>query len=200
MNGLTERQRIVLELIQQVLDQEGVPPTTREIGQKMRRDPKSVAQILDRLERKGYIFRQPKKSRNIRLTEKARTSGGVPLVGQIAAGQPVLAEENLEGRVKMEEFFGPEERLFFLRVKGESMQGAGICDGDLVAVQVHGEVRDSEIAVVLLDNEATVKRLYRRGRFIELRPENPEYKTVVVDASRKEIRVIGPVRGLIRRI
>jgi repressor LexA len=201
MDGLTDKQRIVLETILRVLDQNGVPPTTREIARLMQRDPKSVAQHLDRLEQKGYIRRRPRESRNIRLTEKAQPPRGVPLVGHIAAGQPVLAEENLEGRVRMEDFFGSEGSFFLLRVKGESMKEAGICDGDVVAVDVQEEVRDHDIAVVLLDGEATVKRLCRRkGKFLELKPENPEYETLVVDASQRHVRVIGPVKGLIRRI
>jgi repressor LexA len=215
MEKPTKRQQAVLEIIRRVLDREGVPPTTREIARQMALDPKSVAQHLDRLERKGYISRRPRESRNIRLTERAgagssrlessrlessRLGRGVPLVGQIAAGQPLLAEENIEDHVEMDRFFGPEESVFLLRVQGESMKGAGIRDKDLAAVLMEGEVRDGDIAVVSIDGEATVKRFYRNGPLIRLEPENPAYETIMVDTDRQEARVVGRVVGLVRRM
>ena len=201
MDELTPRQQAVLETIRRVLERDGVPPTTRELARMMRRDVKSIGQHLDRLERKGYITRRAGESRNIRLTETGGPSPrGVPLVGRIAAGRPVLSEENFEDRVRMEDFFGPEGSLFLLRVQGDSMQGAGIRDGDLVAVEVEGGIRNGDIAVVVIDGEATVKRFHRKGRFLRLEPENPDYETLLVDAGSQEVRVVGPVKGLIRRI
>ncbi|MHC4945389.1 MAG: transcriptional repressor LexA [Planctomycetota bacterium] len=204
MDGLTSRQRAVLDVIRGFLKREGVSPTLREIGRIMGLDLKSVAQHLDRLERKGYISRRPRESRNIRLRSLADlidpTGGGLPLVGRIAAGQPVLAEENLEARVKIDDFFGPKGDVFLLRVQGESMKGAGISDGDMVAVRLEGEVRNSDIAAVVLDDEATVKRFFQKGDRIRLEPENEAFEPMVVDPRKKEIRVIGPVVGVIRKL
>lgn len=167
----------------------------------MNLDIKSVGQHLDRLERKGTITRRPGESRNIRLTGIGGTSSrGVPLVGRIAAGPAVFSEENLEDRVRMEDFFGPEGSFFLLRVQGDSMKGAGIRDGDLAAVEVEGNVKDKDIAVVVIDGEATVKRVFRRGRSLRLEPDNPDYETIVVDTGAQEVRVVGPVKGLIRRL
>ena len=207
MEKPTKRQDAVLRVIRRAIEREGVPPTLRETAQAMKLDPKSVAQHIDRLERKGYIRRRPGQSRNVRLTEKGRAPKdaaalqGVPLVGQIAAGVPVLAEENLEGRVKIEELFGPEESFFFLRVKGDSMEGAGIRDGDLAAVRTGKDLAGKgEIAVVVVNNEATVKRFYRRGSLIRLEPENPAFDTMEADAEKDDIRVAGAVGGLIRKM
>jgi repressor LexA len=204
MDGLTERQRAVLDVIRGFIKREGVSPTLREIGQAVGLDLKSVAQHLDRLERKGYISRRPRESRNIRLTRQADIADpagdGLPLVGRIAAGQPVLAEENLEARVKIDDFFGPRGDVFLLRVQGESMTGAGISDGDMVAVRLEGEVREGDIAAVVLDDEATVKRFFRKGDRIRLEPENEAFEPMVVDPRKKEIRVIGPVVGVLRKL
>jgi len=203
MTDLTDKQLAVLNLIRHGLEQDGAPPTRREIAEKLNRDVKSVAQHLQRLERKGYISRQPWKSRNIRLTDKGRISRGargIPLVGQVAAGQPILAEENLENRVDIGDFFGSKGDFFFLRVKGESMKHAGIRHGDLVAVLTEKEVKDGAIGVALIGDEVTVKRIYRNGRFLELKPENPEFESVVIDSSQEPVRVVGPVIGLMRRL
>ena len=139
------------------------------------------------------------------LTEKGRAIAGarpkgVPLVGQIAAGQPVFAEENLEGYVAMADFFGRGGGLFLLRVRGDSMEGAGIRDGDVAAVQSEGEVKNGDIAVVVVSGEATVKRFFRKGNKLRLEPENPACETIEADAGQEEIRIVGPVTGLIRRI
>lgn len=200
MNRLTDRQRTVLEKIRAFWEEHGASPTLRELAGALGLDPKSVAQHLDRLERKGFISRRPRESRNIRLEGAARPARGLPLVGRIAAGQPVLAEEHLEGRVEVEEFFGPKEDHFLLRVEGDSMKGAGIRDGDLVAVRAGGRVRDGDIAVAVVEGEATVKRLYWKGRFLRLEPENPGYETLMINVESEEVRIVGPVKGLIRRM
>jgi repressor LexA len=200
MDRLTERQGAVLERIRAFFEERGVSPTLRELAGALGLDPKSVAQHLDRLERKGFISRRPRESRNIRLEGAARPARGLPLVGRIAAGPPGLAEENLEGRVEVEAFFGPKEEHFLLRVQGDSMKGAGIRDGDLVAVRSGGRVRDGDIAVAVVEGEATVKRLYRQGKFLKLEPESPGYETLIVNMESEEVRIVGPVKGLIRRM
>jgi repressor LexA len=205
-DGLTDRQRAVLEMIQGHLEREGASPTLREIAGALRLDPKSVAQHLDRLERKGFLRRRAGESRNIRLTEQARPSRraarrGLPLVGQVKAGQPVLAEESLEDRVELDGFFGPEGSVFLLRAKGDSMEGAGIRDGDLLAVESGAKVPQGGIGVVLLDGEATVKRVFKEGRGFRLDPENAAYAPIKVAPTRTaEFRVLGAVRGLVRRM
>jgi len=211
-DGLTDKQRAVLQAIQGHLEEQGVSPTLREIAGALRLDPKSVAQHLDRLERKGFLRRRAGESRNIRLTARAARQArggsssssfarGLPLVGQVKAGQPVLAEESLEDRVELERFFGPEGAVFLLRAKGDSMEGAGIFDGDLLAVESGAKVPAGGIAVVLLDGEATVKRLFRQGRGYRLEAENEAYAPIRVDPGKTtDFRVLGAVRGLVRRM
>lgn len=199
MDDLTDKQLAVLNLIRQEIEL-GEVPTTREIAEKLGRDPKSISQHLLRIERKGYIVRKPGKSRNIRLTNKAVKAPGIPLVGQVAAGQPILAEENLDGRVDIEGYFGPKGSIFLLRVQGESMRDAGICNNDLVAVRIEGVVKNGGIAVALVGDEVTVKRVYKEGHNIRLEPANPEFSALVADTREGAVRVVGPVTGLIRRM
>ncbi|MFH2001000.1 MAG: transcriptional repressor LexA [Planctomycetota bacterium] len=237
MSKLTQKQRAVLDRVQRHLDREGVTPTVREIAQALKIDPKSVAQHLDRLERKGCIVRRPRESRNIRITpiyardaqythvphyegecdegddhdegdygeggrgDPGRNPGkGLPLVGRIAAGRPILAEENLEAHIQVSGLFGPEGEVFLLRIQGDSMIDVGICDGDMVAVRAHDEVGNGDIAAVLVNGEATVKRLYREGNLFRLEPENKAFRTLVVDAGKDEVRIAGRVAGLIRKM
>lgn len=221
MEPLTRKQAAVLEAIQRILEEEGAPPTLRELARRLGLDVKSVAQHLDRLERKGYLSRRRGRSRNIRLAAggavahlsgaapvgpSAKGSGspvpaearGLPLVGRIAAGSPVEAVEEVEDRLRLETFFGPEGTVFLLRVEGDSMEGAGIRRGDLVAVARDEPVPEGAPAVVVVEGETTVKRLFRKGRRLLLAPENPDYEPLLVDPARQAVRVVGPVKGLVR--
>ena len=184
MDDLTEKQKRVLQLIAERTEAEGYPPTLREIAQHLGvRSKNTVIKYLRKLEEKGYISKS-EKARSIRLLEKAADlcSGAevnLPLVGAVTAGQPVLAEENIERYVPIpRHLLRNGGRYFLLRVTGDSMEGAGIFDGDLVVVRSTSEARNGDIVVALLGDEVTVKRLVVRGKQRYLKPENPRYSEI----------------------
>jgi len=198
--GLTERQKAVFEFIRQAFRVEHRPPTVREIAEHFGfRSPKAVTDHLGALERKGYIVRRSRKSRNIEIPENY-SPDGIPVVGHIAARAPVLAIENLEGSVSFNSLFAFSPTTFALRVRGDSMRDAGILDGDYVVVEGEAQVRNGTIAVVLLGDEATVKRVFFEGDRVRLHPENASFADTTVDASGPSLRIWGPVRGVIRRL
>jgi repressor LexA len=198
--GLTDRQRQVFDFICEVLRADNRPPTVREIAENFGfQSPKAATDHLDALERKGYIRRRNRKARNIEVREEFSPLG-VPIVGRIAAGSPILAIENLEGSLNAAEMFSAADGAFALQVDGESMTGAGILPGDYVIVNANGRVKEGGIAAVRIGDEATVKRLYvSRGR-ARLKSENPEYKDIVVDRNSPEFAVYGPVIGVVRKL
>ncbi|MGB9772883.1 MAG: transcriptional repressor LexA [Bacteroidota bacterium] len=207
---LTERQRLVLKFIQVHLMKYGYPPTIREIANNLGvKWTRGIERHLDALQRKGYIRRAPDTSRGIQLVAptaekpaEARltfASKGieVPLVGRIAAGKPMLAIENIEDRFVLDSGMVKGDGNFLLRVKGMSMKNAGILDGDLVLVRSQTTAESGDIVVALLnDEEATVKRLKRRGSTVTLEPDNPEYEPVPFDEV--STKIIGKVIGVLR--
>jgi len=198
---LTERQRAVLECIQTFLKERGLPPTVREIGEQLGLDPHAVHDHLKALERKGYVKRESTKARSLRLLHAVQEGAGrpIPIVGRVQAGLPLLAVENVEGTLPVaEEWLGGAE-AFFLKVKGESMVGAHIQDGDYVLVRRQDTAEDGEIVVALLDDEATIKRLIRRGGSILLQPENPSMAPIKVEEGRDRFRILGKVIGVFRK-
>jgi len=208
MRELTERQRDVLNFIRGFTARHGVPPTVREIGEKFRVTPRAAFDHLRALERKGMLQRRASPGRTARgltLTEAAGGRGqstGVPILGRIAAGQPLLAEENREGELPIAAgaLPGRGEDLFALRVRGESMISAHICDGDLVLVRRQDSAQLNDIVVALVESdagdEATVKRFQRDGERVVLKPEHPTMTPIVVDA--RAVRILGKVVGLLR--
>jgi len=197
---LTDRQRQVFEFICEALREGNRPPTVREIAEHFGfRSPKAVTDHLAALERKGYIIRRNRKSRNIEVREEFSPQG-VPLVGRIAAGSPVLAIENLEGSLSLKSMFNLTGNTFCLRVQGESMRGAGILDGDYVIVESGARVKSGGIAAVLLGDEATVKRVVFDGSRVRLKAENPDYEDIVLNQQSAEVRICGPVRGVLRKL
>ena len=205
---MTERQRAILEYLHEYVDEHGYPPTVREIGEAVGlRSPSTVHAHLAQLERAGVLRRDPTKPRAIELTDRRRTGQPaevevrrLPLVGQIAAGGPLLAEENVE-----EELAVPEPLStgadFLLRVKGDSMIDAGILDGDIVVVQRREDARNGEIVVALAGedesaDEATVKRFFREDGRVRLQPENTALEPIYAPY----VRVLGRVVGVFRRI
>lgn len=185
-DGLSRRQTQVLELIRETVAERGYPPTVREIGEELGlRSPSTVHSHLSALERAGAIRRDSTKPRAIAVlvgdgegagTERSEPGREVPLVGRIAAGGPILAEENLEDVMTLPESLVGSGELFMLEVRGDSMIGAGILDGDLVVVRSQPDVEDGDIAAFLVDGEeATVKRLERRDGRVILHSENPDY-------------------------
>ncbi|MBI3638094.1 MAG: repressor LexA [Candidatus Rokubacteria bacterium] len=204
MRELTSRQRDVLNFIRAFTMRHSVPPTVREIGEKFRVTPRAAFDHLKALERKGALQRR----RSARRTSRALTvvggasevHRGVPILGRIAAGTPLLAEENREGELPIapSALGGAAEDVFALRVRGDSMVDAHICDGDLVLVRRQESAHLNDIVAVMVDDEATVKRFQRDGARIVLKPEHPTMAPIVVDPREHTVRILGKVIGLLR--
>lgn len=198
--GLTERQREIFEFICDTMRAENRPPTVREIAQNFDfQSPKAATDHLDALERKGYIRRRNRKARNIEIREELSPQG-IPLVGKIAAGSPILAVENLDSSLSTTHLFSADEKTFALQVQGESMTGAGILPGDYVIVSGKGRVRNGQIAAVRIGDEATVKRVYMTKNQVRLKSDNPKFQDIVVDRNSPEFEVHGPVVGVMRKL
>ena len=201
MKPLTDKQRRVLEFIRERIDRDGCPPTVREIAKRFRFASTSTARAhLNALEKKGYIERHFHASRGIRLTAEAQEQSGLPVVGRVAAGTPILAEENVEGFLAMDQLYPSDGSCFCLKVQGDSMKDAGILNDDYAVVRQKPDFENGEIGVAVLDGEATVKQLRRRGRRIELIPANEAYKTRSVDTKKVEFRYAGEVIGVHRML
>jgi len=199
MRELTPRQRQILSLIQKVIDSTGMPPTRAEIAGALNfRSPNAAEEHLRALERKGAIELVPGTSRGIRLKDALREQLGLPLVGKVAAGEPILAEEHIEARYQVDPALFPKQPHFLLRVQGMSMRDAGILDGDLVAVHRTPDIRARQIVVARLDDEVTVKRYKQEGRQVWLLPENPDFEPITVDLNEQELTIEGIVVGVVR--
>ena len=195
MEALTPRQSEILDLIRQRVDQTGYPPTRAEIAKAFGfRSPNAAEEYLRALERKGAIEIQPGASRGLRLTGPT----GVPLIGRVAAGSPMLAEEHVEGRYRIDRSLFKPRADYLLRVRGLSMRDAGILEGDLLAVHRTREARTGQIVVARLDGEVTVKRFKRRGSQVQLLPENPDFKPIEIDLRSGELTIEGIGVGVIR--
>lgn len=206
MREMTARQREILGFIQRFVQEHGLPPTVREIGQRFRISPRAAFDHLRALERKGELRRRSTKKRVSRMMglppgpPRPAALRMVPILGRIAAGVPLLSEENREDTlpVAAELVAGKGEDLFALRVHGESMVEAHITDGDLVLVRRQETAEPGEIVVAMVDGETTVKRFLREGQQIILKPENQRMTPIQVDPSRQEVRILGKVVGLLR--
>ena len=200
---LTARQRQVLSYLVRFLKERGYPPTVREIARHFwLKGPRSPKKRLDALEKKGYIRRRPGKSRAIEVTGISPSGSYrlVPLVGKVRAGDPSLAYEDFEGEVALDRSLAGGDETFFLRVKGDSMIGEGIKDGDLALVSPRSVVENGEIAVVLIDDEATLKRAFRDGESLRLQPANPAMEPVVVARGEDRVTIVGKVVGIFRKV
>lgn len=200
---LTKRQQEIFDFIKRYSARYGYPPTVRDIGKAVGLASSSTVHAhLSNLERIGLLRRDPTKPRAIELLDRAASGmrnlvrPGLPLVGQVAAGQPVLAEENIEEYVQTPSFAGGDNGGYLLRVRGDSMKNVGILDGDLVVVKPQDEADDGEIVVALLGDEATVKRFYREADHVRLQPENEAMQPI----RSRDVRVLGRVVGLMRSI
>lgn len=199
MRELTPRQKQILTLIQRVIRDTGMPPTRAEIAEALHfRSANAAEEHLRALERKGAIKLLPGTSRGIRLKDSLREQLGLPLVGRVAAGEPILAEEHIEARYQIDTDLFKTQPHFLLRVQGMSMRDAGILDGDLVAVQRTAEIRNRQIVVVRLENEVTVKRYRQEGHRVWLLPENPEFTPIEIDLKHQELAIEGVVVGVVR--
>ncbi len=200
---LTPRQREILSFLIRFLNEMGYPPTVREIALHFGlKGPRSPKKRLDALEEKGYIRRRPGKSRALEVigASHSRSSRLVPLVGTVRAGRPSLAFEDLEGTLALDRSLTGGDETFFLRVKGDSMIGDHIKDGDLALVYPQSMVENGEIAVVLIDDEATLKRVYREGDALRLLPSNPTMKPIIVRMGEGRVTIVGKVIGIFRKV
>jgi len=199
MRELTPRQRQILEMIQEFISETGMPPTRAEIaGELGFKSANAAEEHLRALQRKGALELLPGASRGIQLKDSLRDQMGLPLVGRVAAGSPILAEEHIETHYKVDpQIFNPKPH-YLLRVQGMSMKNAGILDGDLVAVHRTPEVRSRQIIVARLDDEVTVKRYRQTGSLVSLLPENEDFEPIEVDLKHQELVIEGVVVGVIR--
>jgi repressor LexA len=205
---LTKRQQEIFDFIRKYSAKYGYPPTVRDIGKAVGLASSSTVHThLANLEKIGLLRRDPSKPRAIELLDRAVGSAvesvrgmvreeGLPLLGSVAAGQPMLAEENIEDYVAVPEIAGGENGQYVLQIRGDSMKEAGIFEGDYVVVQPQDTADDGEIVVALLGEEATVKRFFRESDHIRLQPENETMEPI----RSKEVKVLGRVVGLLRRL
>jgi repressor LexA len=205
---LTKRQQEIFDFIRKYSAKYGYPPTVRDIGKAVGLASSSTVHAhLANLERIGLLRRDPSKPRAIELLDRAVGSAvetvrgmmradALPLLGSVAAGQPMLAEENIEEYVSVPELAGGEDGQYLLRIRGESMKDAGILEGDVVVVSSQDTAQDGDIVVALLGEEATVKRFFREPDHIRLQPENEAMEPI----RSKEVKVLGRVVGLLRSI
>ena len=198
---LTKRQKEIFDYIRKYAAKTGYPPTVREIGKAVGLHSSSTVHAhLANLEKIGLLRRDPTKPRAIELlvdkAKQALRGPGLPLVGEVAAGEPVLAEENIEEYLELPGVIGGEDGDYILRVKGDSMKDAGILAGDYVVVKQADDAVNGEIVVALLEHEATVKRFFREKDRIRLQPENSAYKPI----RTKEAQLLGKVVGVFRSV
>ena len=211
---LTKRQQEIFDFIKRYSAKYGYPPTVRDIGKAVGLASSSTVHAhLANLEKLGLLRRDPSKPRAIELLDRMRedlggavgsmadnvrslTRPGLPLVGQVAAGSPVLAEENIEDYVQVPRVAGGEDGEYVLRVRGESMRDAGILEGDFVVVRPQQTASDGDVVVALVGEEATVKRFFREADHVRLQPENREMEPI----RSKDVRILGRVVGLFRSV
>ncbi|MBI5510647.1 MAG: transcriptional repressor LexA [Deltaproteobacteria bacterium] len=211
---LTGRQRAVIDFIQDRIRAWGYPPTIREIGEHLGiKSTNGVADHLKALQRKGYLTHEEMKSRTLRpvaagatlvraLLPRAGEGVAIPLLGRVAAGEPILAEEHAEGTVVVDSVLvGDHKTLFALKVVGDSMIGDGILDGDYIFVRKRAHADAGDIVVVIIDNEATVKRYFPEGDRIRLQPANPSMQPIYIrQQDFKDVQIIGLVVGVYRKL
>lgn len=202
MKEITQVQKNVLDYISKFIDENSYPPTVREISEHFGKSIRAVQDNMTALQRKGFISLVRKKSRSIKiLMDDAEKEGGifmekVPLLGTIAAGKPLLCEENFDGYVTLTEpFIRPGKNYFALRVRGQSMVGAGILEGDLAIVEQGSEAVDGQIVVAVIDDAITLKRYFKESGRIRLQPENPDFNPIYCTS---DLRIVGTLSNLVR--
>ncbi|MEQ9366994.1 MAG: transcriptional repressor LexA [Leptospirales bacterium] len=204
MKDLTGKQQSILEYIESYISGQGYPPTIREIGEQFSITAKGAYDHLKAIEKKGYIKCEKNRSRAIELLKTSsgsvplETAGvvNIPLLGRVAAGMPILAEENIEEYLAFPRVMLPEDGVFALRVAGDSMKDAGIYDGDIAVIQKQEVARDGEIVVALIEDEATLKYFHREKKRIRLQPANKAYKPIYAT----EPAILGKLVGIYRQV
>ena len=202
--NLTKRQQEIFDFVKRYSARYGYPPTVRDIGKAVGLTSSSTVHAhLSNLERLGLLRRDPSKPRAIELLDRAVDNvksivrpAGLPLVGQVAAGSPILAEENIEEYISVPEVAGGEDGEYILRIRGESMKNAGILEGDFVVVRTQETAKNGEIVVAMVGEEATVKRFFKEADHIRLQPENETMEPI----RSKDVRVLGRVVGVFRKV
>lgn len=208
MENLTEKQQQIFDFIKKEIKTKGIPPSIREICKATNLSSTSSVHLhLETLEKKGYINRSHSKTRHIEILEEGFYTNNaaaeyenftnVPIVGTVAAGIPVLAEENIEGFFTVPTNYLKNSKAFMLKIKGNSMINAGIFDGDLVLVNQQPSAENNEIVIALIDDSATCKRFFKEDNQIRLQPENDAFKPIIVN---EDITILGKVIGLFRSI
>ncbi len=205
VEGLTQRQKEVLEFLKQFLRDKGFPPTLREIafhlGVKGPRGPQKALRIL---ERKGYLKRISGGARALEIIGHSpgerKEVLSIPILGRVRAGEPVLAVENVEGYISLDRSLLSSEDVFLLRVEGDSMVEAHIQDGDFALVKPQTNAENGEIVVALVDDEATIKRIFQKRDLVRLEPANPAMEPIVVKKEEKRVNIVGKVVGIFRKL
>ena len=201
MKGITDRQKEVLTFISTYTEENSYPPTVRDISEHFGISLRAVQDHILALQKKGFLSQSQKKARSIRVLSDCREKepetfiSKVPLLGTVAAGKPLLSEENLDGYVNLTEpFVRPGKSYFALRVRGQSMINAGILDGDLAVVEQASTAIDGQIIVAVIDDAITLKRYYKETDRIRLQPENPDFQAIYC----KDVRIVGILSNIVR--
>ncbi|WDT81974.1 MAG: transcriptional repressor LexA [Candidatus Manganitrophus sp.] len=195
---LTDRQAQVLQFITGYLADHGFPPTQREIMRRFKmKSTRGVARHLEALEKKGHLSRPHRGARALELRGATR---GIPVIGKVAAGEPILATENIEGRIDLNRSLARWKDAFLLKVKGDSMIQAGILEGDYLLVKPQPGAEEGEIVIALLNGEATVKRFEKKGERILLHSANPAYRPIEVTPQSGDFRIVGKAVAVIRSL
>ncbi len=206
---LTERQGEILKFIMLNKEKFGYPPSIPEIQKIFSfKSPNAVKDHLEALERKGYISRRAHKARGIEVLVHAASNENnknnaieIPIVGEISAGRPIIAQENIEGTIVIDKsIIKNSNGIFALKIKGDSMINAGILNGDYVIASQQQDAEQGDIVVALIEDEATVKRFYKEGNRIRLQPENDTMEPIIIEPNKNQVRIIGKIKGVIRKI
>ena len=199
MKGITDRQREVLTFISSYTEESGYPPTVREISEHFGISIRAVQDHILALQKKGFLSQAQKRARSIKVLSDSDAStpfvGRVPLLGTVAAGKPLLCEENLDGYLNLTEpFVRPGKSYFALRVRGQSMINAGILEGDLAIIEQASTAVDGQIIVAVIDDAITLKRYYKEADRVRLQPENPDFRTIYCN----DLRIVGVLSNIVR--
>ncbi len=201
-NELTKKQKELLDFLKDFVSERGFPPTLREIASHFGlKGPRGPQKILNILEKKGYIRKTPGESRAIEIIGfPSKNVVSVPILGRVRAGEPILAIENIEGYINLDRSLVSAEKVFLLRVQGDSMMDAHIQDGDFALVKPQSSAENGDIVVALIEDEATIKRIFLDQDLIRLEPANPNMEPIVVKKGEKKISIVGKVIGIFRKL
>ena len=201
-NELTARQKELFDFLKEFFLEKGFPPTLREMASHFGlKGPRGPQKTLNILERKGYIRKIPGESRAIEILGFSSSNIiSIPIVGRVRAGEPILAIENIEGYFNLDRSLVSSKDVFLLRVQGDSMIDAHIQDGDFALVKPQSNAENGEIVVALIEDEATIKRIFQKRDLIHLEPANPDMEPIVIKKGEKQVTIVGKVIGIFRKL